>query len=96
MPCSTPLLALQCIKEPEKPLYGGGIISAADSSGKKCPIKGSVLKVDLKKDYHYALSGNRHSYTLSNSFIHEIVLVISQPPGVEDDAANTSMFSQFG
>jgi hypothetical protein len=41
---------LQCIKEPEKPLYGGGIISAADSGGKKCPVKGSVLKVELKKE----------------------------------------------
>ncbi|XP_066355757.1 endo-1,4-beta-xylanase 4-like [Miscanthus floridulus] len=47
---------IECIKEPEKPLYGGGIISAADSGGKKCPVKGSVLKVELKKDHHYALS----------------------------------------
>uniref|UniRef100_K4AKX1 GH10 domain-containing protein n=1 Tax=Setaria italica TaxID=4555 RepID=K4AKX1_SETIT len=51
-----------CIKEPEKPLYGGGIISDASypssAGGKKlpCPTKGSVLKVDLKKDHHYALS----------------------------------------
>lgn len=63
--CSvTPPLCLQCTKEPEKPLYGGGIVSDASSSagGKKlpCPIKGSVLKVDLKKDHHYALSGNQH------------------------------------
>ncbi|KAJ1298329.1 hypothetical protein BS78_01G444400 [Paspalum vaginatum] len=47
----------QCIKEPEKPLYGGGIISSESAPAKsKCPIKGSVLKVDLKKDHHYALS----------------------------------------
>ncbi|PUZ42317.1 hypothetical protein GQ55_9G573900 [Panicum hallii var. hallii] len=49
---------IECVKEPEKPLYGGGIISAASAGGKKlaAPIKGSVLKVDLKKDHHYALS----------------------------------------
>ncbi|RCV46045.1 hypothetical protein SETIT_9G501000v2 [Setaria italica] len=53
---------IECIKEPEKPLYGGGIISDASypssAGGKKlpCPTKGSVLKVDLKKDHHYALS----------------------------------------
>lgn len=64
---------MQCVKEPPKPLYGGGIISGsaeapAPSSpgGKKllmakstsAPVKGSVLKVELKKDHHYALSGN--------------------------------------
>lgn len=64
---------MQCVKEPPKPLYGGGIISggaeapaSASPGGKKllmaksksAPVKGSVLKVELKKDTHYALSGN--------------------------------------
>ncbi|KAL6867649.1 hypothetical protein ACP4OV_015673 [Aristida adscensionis] len=72
---------IECVKEPEKPLYGGGIISGAEApaaaaatsaGGKKLlmekgtggtgsghcpvPVKGSALKVDLKKDHHYALS----------------------------------------
>uniref|UniRef100_A0A0D3FF40 GH10 domain-containing protein n=1 Tax=Oryza barthii TaxID=65489 RepID=A0A0D3FF40_9ORYZ len=57
------------IHEPEKPLYGGGILKETEAkgyaSGKKllsensksaAPVKGSALKVDLKKDHHYALS----------------------------------------
>jgi hypothetical protein len=62
---------LQCVKEPEKPLYGGGIISAASAGGKKlaAPIKGSVLKVDLKKDHHYALSGNHYPATPIHHFL---------------------------
>ncbi|XP_062213813.1 endo-1,4-beta-xylanase 4-like [Phragmites australis] len=63
--------SIECVKEPEKPLYGGGIISSAEApahksaGGKKllmaktkssAPVKGSVLKVELQKDHHYALS----------------------------------------
>lgn len=64
-------ICVQCVKEPEKPLYGGGILKETEAkgyaSGKKllsensksaAPVKGSALKVDLKKDHHYALSGN--------------------------------------
>uniref|UniRef100_A0A0D9Z3J8 GH10 domain-containing protein n=1 Tax=Oryza glumipatula TaxID=40148 RepID=A0A0D9Z3J8_9ORYZ len=60
---------IHCVKEPEKPLYGGGILKETEAkgyaSGKKllsensksaAPVKGSALKVDLKKDHHYALS----------------------------------------
>ncbi|CAN6290311.1 unnamed protein product [Urochloa humidicola] len=53
---------IECIAEPEKPLYGGGIISDASypssAGGEKlpAPIKGHVVKVELKKDHHYALS----------------------------------------
>ncbi|KAF0918122.1 hypothetical protein E2562_022708 [Oryza meyeriana var. granulata] len=62
---------IHCVKEPEKPLYGGGILkdmkdteAKASAGGKKllsaktksAPVKGSVLKVELKKDHHYALS----------------------------------------
>ncbi|EEC74704.1 hypothetical protein OsI_10420 [Oryza sativa Indica Group] len=60
---------IECVKEPEKPLYGGGILKETEAkgyaSGKKllsensksaAPVKGSALKVDLKKDHHYALS----------------------------------------
>lgn len=64
---------MQCEKEPPKPLYGGGILTSAEApatvsaGGKKllmaksksAPAKGSTLKVELEKDTHYALSGNR-------------------------------------
>ena len=72
---------MQCVKEPEKPLYGGGIVTGASAGGKKlaAPIKGSVLKVDLKKDQHYALSGNHQTtplhqlfFTISSADLHVI------------------------
>ncbi|KAG8073901.1 hypothetical protein GUJ93_ZPchr0006g43585 [Zizania palustris] len=59
---------MQCVKEAEKPLYGGGILKEAEApssaGGKKllaeksksAPGKDCTLKVELKKDHHYALS----------------------------------------
>uniref|UniRef100_A0A0D9VQV8 GH10 domain-containing protein n=1 Tax=Leersia perrieri TaxID=77586 RepID=A0A0D9VQV8_9ORYZ len=46
-----------CLKSPEKPLYGGGILKDGGYKAKsKAPVKGSVLNVEFKKDHHYAFS----------------------------------------
>nr|CAB3501692.1 unnamed protein product [Digitaria exilis] len=72
----------KCIKEPEKPLYGGGIISS-DKSKSSTPIKGCALEVDLKKDHHYALSGDQHltSWLKFSKGTGDITAVIVTPDG---------------